>query len=148
LSFHTAWVETGPTNWGQRAHVIAPLSVSDDGNWHERASNRNLEQPHGAADVARALRRERMTMTAAAFSSRLESMKQPPLDFSPMPSTEYVGALDQDPQVSAAAVFGLSPRLSRYYASGGYPVPLALAALLRLMGAGRYSAEQIAKARR
>jgi hypothetical protein len=99
-------------------------------------------------------------MAAAAQIAYTESMKPPLLDFSPMPPAEYVAAVDalglsvshsdktKDPQLSAAAVFGLSPRLSRYYASGGYPVPLALAALLRLMVAERYSAEQIAKARR
>jgi hypothetical protein len=87
-------------------------------------------------------------------------MKPPPLDFSPMSPTEYVAAVNvlglsvshsdktKEPELSAAHVFGLSPRLSRYYASGGYPVPLALAALLRLLVAERYTPEQITKARR
>lgn len=37
------------------ALVIAPPSASADGQWHERASNRNLEKPHSVVDVVRAL---------------------------------------------------------------------------------------------
>lgn len=39
----------------QRALVIVPPSASNDGQWHERASNRNLEPPHSVAEVVRAL---------------------------------------------------------------------------------------------
>jgi hypothetical protein len=97
-------------------------------------------------------------LATAAYSQA--TMNPPPLDFSPMPAAEYVEAIGalglsvshsdktKDPKLSAAHVFGLSPRLSRYYAKGGYPVPPALAALLRLLVAQRYSAEQIANARR
>jgi hypothetical protein len=140
-----------------RALVIAPPSVGEDGKWHERASNRNLEEPHSVVDGARA---DAMTMAAAAKIAYTESMKPPPLDFSPMSPAEYVAAVaalglsvshsdkTKEPESSAAHVFGLSPRLSRYYAKGGYPVPLALAAFLRLLVAARYTGEQIAKARR
>ena len=84
----------------------------------------------------------------------------PPLDFAPMTPDEYVAALDalglsvshsdktKEPQFSAAHLFGLSPRQSRYYASGGYPVPAVLAAFLRLLIAQRYTRKQFASARR
>jgi hypothetical protein len=41
------------------ALVIAPPSVSSDGQWHERASNRNLEHPHTIQDVVGALTGEK-----------------------------------------------------------------------------------------
>jgi hypothetical protein len=43
----------------KRALVIAPPSVRSDGQWHERASNRNLEKPHTIAQVVGALSGEK-----------------------------------------------------------------------------------------
>jgi len=74
----------------------------------------------------------------------------PKLDFSAMTSGEYVTALNalgltvshhaktQDPRLSAAHVFSISPRQSRRYASGERPIPPHLAAFLRLLVALKY----------
>jgi len=83
-------------------------------------------------------------------------MKNPPLDFSPMPPEEYVADLKalglaishadktRNPRRSAAYLFGFSPRESRYYASGRRQVPHALAALIRILVVLHYTPDQIA----
>jgi hypothetical protein len=85
-------------------------------------------------------------------------MKNPPLDFSPMPPEEYVADLKalglavshadktRNPRRSAAYLFGFSPRESRYYASGRREIPHALAALIRILVVLHYTADQIANA--
>ena len=85
-------------------------------------------------------------------------MKNPPLDFSPMPPEEYVADLaalglaishadkTKTPRRSAAYLFGYSPRESRYYASGRRQIPHVLAALIRILVVLHYTADQIANA--
>lgn len=52
-----------------------------------------------------------------------------------MTSTQYRSAIEglKLSQVRAAAFLGVSPRTSQGYALGEYPVPEAIAKLLRLM---------------
>ena len=58
-----------------------------------------------------------------------------PLEGPPMTKNQYRTAIEklELSQVRAAAFLGVSPRTSQGYALGEYPVPEAVAKLLRLM---------------
>ena len=67
-----------------------------------------------------------------------------------MTANQYRAALDRLglSQVGAARLFGAGERTSRHWASGDRAVPEAVAILLRLMLAGKITAEDIEKSHR